>query len=231
MESQERYRPSVEEATTNLYNYLKLTDAPQRADAIFVLGSANLSPAQKAYELYQAGYAKKIFAVASGGPLGGQKEWGMPECEKYKEELVALGVPADNVVIPTRDEQTINTLTEARTAISFMREHGVYPKRVLVIARPFHQRRVNNTFLEQYINQGIEFINCPSDEPFDPTDTQTEQAIVREAERLYIYSDPTHRKNKQGRADIMKSDVPKEIIFSTVIVRQGLKKREEYRGN
>lgn len=231
MDSFERYRPPVTEAAQNLYDYLRIAGTPQPADAIFVLGSADLSPAKRAFDLYQVGYAKKIFAISAGGPLGGQKEWGMPECEKYKKELISLGVPEDDVIIPETQQQTTNTLAETKEAIPFMQLHGIDPKKVILVARPFHQRRVNNTFLKQYGDQGIEFINCPSDEPFDPTNTDTLGAIVREAERLYIYGSPTHRRNQQARADIMKFDIPKTVVFSAGIVRRELRKIGSYKGN
>lgn len=231
MDSFERYRPPVTEAAQNLYDYLRITDTPEPADAIFVLGSADLSPARKAYDLYQAGFAKKIFAVSSGGPLGGQKEWGMSECEKYKVELISLGIPEDDIIIPETEQQTTNTLAEAKESIPFMHLHGIDPKKIILVARPFHQRRVNNTFLKQYHEQGIEFINCPSDESFDPTNSDTLQAIVREAERLYIYSTSSHRRNQQGRADIMQLDIPKTVVFSAGTVRRELIKSGLYKGN
>lgn len=218
----ERYRPNIQDAAHEFYNFLKAKDNPQPADAIFILGSASLSPTQKAFELYQAGFAKKIFAVSKGGPLGGEKEWGMPECEKYKEELIRLGVSPEDIIIASKDKQTLNTLRETQMAIPFMKEYGLNPKRVLIVARPFHQRRVNDTFVQQYKDIGIEFLNCPSEENFDPNDIEMLKELVRQAERLSLYS---------HKGDIAKSDALWKNVIEAVTIRRYLKQIGAYKGD
>lgn len=210
----EKY-PSLEESIELFSDYLKMEDAPEQADAIFILGGSTLGPTLKAAELYKAGYAPKIVFIANEGKFSGSRIWGMPEFQKYREVLREAGVPEEAMVSAG---MSTNTLVEAKEAIPFMEKHGIDPNKVILISRPFHQRRAYATFKQQHPD--VHYINCPADEPLDINDPETRERLVAEAERLLDYG--TRKK------DIEKQEIPFKLRQAVVIVRKHLKSEGKY---
>ena len=204
----------LKKAVETFFKFLRIEDKPESSDSIFILGGASLAPVKKASELYAAGYSTKIGFISTGGNFGGDKVWGIPEDVKYRETLLQSGVPEGAVV---SKGLTSNTLAEAKAAIPFLKDGGVDPKKVILVARPTHQRRAFDTFRQQ--NPDTTFINCPADEPLDFNDIDTMKRLVAEAERLLDYS-------KKG--DIAKQDISLEVLKAAAIIRMELKNRGEY---
>lgn len=75
------------------WDFLNIKDAPRESDVIFVLGGASVAPVHRAYELYKKGFAPKIAFISTGGNFGGEKIWGVPENQKYRDVLLEFGDP------------------------------------------------------------------------------------------------------------------------------------------
>lgn len=195
-------------------NYLKIEDKPEKSDTIFILGGSSPAPIEKALELYNAGYSPKIAFISTGGNFGGEKVWNMPENEYYKKILIAGGVPEDAIVT---EGKTTNTLAEAKAAIPFLKEKGINPEKIILVARPIHQRRAFATFSQQH--KDVKYINCPANEPLDLDDPETLSRLVGEAERLLDYS---------KKDDIAKQEIPYDVLRAAVKIRNELKDRGVY---
>lgn len=130
-----------------------------RADAIFVFGEPNFYPASKAAELFEDGYAKNVFSIARKGTFS-NKEWRFHDSTMYKHYWKICGYGNRFYTSPI----AANTLEEAQKAISFMKEHDIVPKKVVLVASPVHQLRAYLTFKKH--NPNIEIINVMSDEGF-----------------------------------------------------------------
>lgn len=204
----------LERAATIFFNYLKIEDQPQVSDSIFILGGSSLAPVTKASELYRAGYSSHIAFISTGGRFGGDTVWGKPENEMYRETLQASGIPQEAIV---SDGITTNTLEEARAAIPFLEQRGMDPKKIILVARPIHQRRAFATFRQQHPE--VQYLNCPADEPLDLNDLDTRKRLVAEAERLLDYA---------RKGDIEKQEIPQEILRAAATIRMDLKKLGEY---
>lgn len=204
----------LKEAIEIFFNYLKIEDQPEKSDAIFILGGSSLEPVKRAAQLYRDGYAQKISFISTGGRFGGEKVWGIPENDKYRELLLELDVPEGAIV---SKGLTANTLAEAKAAIPFMKEKGISPKQVILVSRPIHQRRAFATFSQQYPE--VKYLNCPADEALDMKDPENAKRLVAEAERLLDYS-------KKG--DIEKQKIPIEVLKAAAKIRMELKRRGEY---
>jgi len=204
----------LQSAVETFSEYLNLKEEPEHADAIFILGGSSLAPVERAIELYKAGYAPKIAFISVGGKFGGEKVWGMPENVKYKEILVAAGIPEEAIIT---EGLTSNTLAEAKQAIPFIEKHGINPHSLILVSRPFHQRRAFATFSEQHPD--IKYINCPGDEPLDLDDPETHERLVQEAERLLDYS---------AKGDIDKQAMSRDILRAAATIRRDMKEKGTY---
>lgn len=209
-----------EEAAQELWNYLNLNDSPEPAAAIFVLGGASLKSVEKAKELYDRGFAPKIAFISGTGTFSGSKEWGMPEAQKYHEELIEMGVPESAIVYQSDPQkQSTNTLNEAQEAIPFLNENGINPQKLILVSRPIHQRRAFLTFVQQH-PEVEKFINCPADEPLNLNDPNQISFLISETERLLDYGVKKH--------DIQRPVIPYEILRAAATVRKYLKKSGAY---
>ena len=175
-----------------IWDFLKIKDAAQKADAIFILGGSSLIPVVKAAELYKKGFSKKIVFISKGGTFTNPK-WKDGEAKTYFRKLLSLGIPKKDILWVGL---TSNTLDEAKKAIRFMKESEINPKKVILTSRPLHQRRAYATFRKQ--NPKTQFINVPSDESFRFTKKIAER-LVGEIERLFLYA-------KKGDLEFQKFD-------------------------
>lgn len=204
----------LKKAIETFFNYLRIEDSPEVSDSIFVLGGSSLAPAIKALELYNAGYSSNISFISTGGKFGGDKVWNMPENEMYRKTLLKHNVSPEAII---SEGMTTNTLAEARAAIPFLKEHGIDPRQIILVARPIHQRRAFATFRQQHPE--VRYINCPADEQLDINDIDTQKRLVAEAERLLDYSQ---------KEDIKKQEIPYDVLRAAAAIRMDLKKRGEY---
>ena len=183
--------------------FLRLEDQPEKADAIFVLGEACLAPINRAAELYFKNYAPYISFTSIGGTYR-NKAWGVPEYVKYREVLNNLGIPVKSML---SIGLSTNTLEEARQSIPFLKKNGVNPEKIILVARPVHQRRVWATFAKQWPD--IKFINCPAKEDEIELDR-----LVGEVHRLMTYG---------AKGDLLQTPIPNNILKIVNRIREKLK--------
>ena len=212
--SPEEQPQALEQAAQTFFNYLNITDQPEEADVIFIVGGSSIKPTEKAAQLYKAGYAKKIAFVAIGGTFGGDKVWGMSEYEMYKKTLMELGIEEDAIMYSGLGT---NTKVEAQKAIPFLAENNVNVKKMILVSRPIHQRRAFATFENRHPE--VKYINCPANEPLDLNDLDTKKRLVAEAERILDYS-------KKG--DLQKQEIPYAVLRTAALIRRHLRVNGEY---
>ncbi len=123
---------------------LKLSDPPRRADAIIVLaggvgesgqaGQGYEERVQKALELYQSGYARKILFCSGYVFL-------FHETEMMKVLALSLGVPPEAILV---ESSAVNTRQNAVAVSKIAEDQGW--KTVLLVSSPYHMRRARLAF-------------------------------------------------------------------------------------
>lgn len=206
------FTQKVSTESSKVWNYLRLSEAPIKADAIFIVGEPSIAPVTKAIELWEQGYAQIITFVSYGGTYGVMKEWGMSEAEKYHQVLTARGIPQLSIVF---ESLTTNTLEEAKEAIHFLEKTGHDSRKIILVAIPVHQRRVYATFYKQ--NPGVKFINCPAEIPFSSGDSEMIKRLVGETDRLLEYGE---------RGDLEKQVIPEDISKAVGFLKRYLKNQQ-----
>lgn len=176
-----RVNAKVKSAAKKIWDFLKIVEAEQNADAIFILGGSSLLPVKKAAEIYKEGYSKKIAFISTGGTFTNPR-WKDGEARTYFRTLLSLGIPRKDILW---GELTSNTIDEAKEAIRFIRSKDLNPKKVILVDRPVHQRRAFATFKKQ--NPKVQFINVPCNESFRFTKGLVKR-ILAELERLKTYA-------------------------------------------
>lgn len=192
------YISGSKQPSVPLCSFPKMTEL-KKCDAILALGSNDLSTPHQAAELYHliSKTNPGITVIASG--LGGhttvpKAPFSVPEAEKYRVELMRLGVPKKSVLV---DPESRNSGANIQNSFRLLSETGHIPERIALIQTPAAQLRANLTFEKQWGDNGWEYyISWP---PVLPSIKRLSEDKVnyylayalREAATTYLYSSET----------------------------------------
>ncbi|OZM84320.1 hypothetical protein CFP66_03650 [Pseudonocardia sp. MH-G8] len=129
------------QAVEALWDYHNLRHEPRRTDVGIGLGSHDLSVATTAAELYSQGMFPLIVFTGANSPTTAQR-FPRGEAVHYREHAVALGVPADSILIDDAATNTGENITNTRALLA---DAGQTPRAVTLITRPYQQRRAYAT--------------------------------------------------------------------------------------
>jgi uncharacterized SAM-binding protein YcdF (DUF218 family) len=151
----------------DITSFIFLEDEPIKADIILIPGSASPQPAERAAELYRAGWAKLI--LPSGkfsykrqrfeGPVELRDRYAGPyetEWEFLRDVLIKNGAP-ENAVL--REDQSTHTVDNAIFSRQVLDGSGLAVHSALLCCRAYHARRCLMTF--GWAFPGVEFAVCP----------------------------------------------------------------------
>ncbi len=124
-----------------LWAYHDLRHELRRSDVGIGLGSHDLGVAIYIAELYHQGLFPRIVFTGANAPTTIDR-FPRGEAIHYRDHAVTLGVPADVISMETNAANTSENLTYSR---KILEEAGVQPDSVLLISRPYQQRRAYAT--------------------------------------------------------------------------------------
>lgn len=182
-----------------LDRYLSVSDTPSAADLIFVFGGITMPEVwQKALELYNEGFAKKIYIAGGLGKKSKADKIETPEAETIKGFLVKNGIPSDAVIAETESTNTLENIMNAKQILQLA-------STVIAISKPFHMRRVLATFAMHYPR--LKILCCPPNLVYDKLSGDERkyysERMLGELERLDVYA-------KKG--DIAPQEVPSTVM-------------------
>jgi uncharacterized SAM-binding protein YcdF (DUF218 family) len=129
-----------------IWNYMLLKHPLKKADVIFVLGNRDTRIAQYASKLFKEGWAPLLLFSGSGSVhnhLPGREQFvNSTEAEVFAEIAKAEGVPSGSILI---ENESQNTGQNYEFAIDLLRTHGVEPKIVIAVQKPYMERRTYAT--------------------------------------------------------------------------------------
>jgi uncharacterized SAM-binding protein YcdF (DUF218 family) len=125
-----------------IWDYHRLNHALVPADAILVLCSHDTAVAARGAELWLQGWAPLL--IYSGG-LGSitRRLWSEPEADQFARIAIAMGVPADRILI---ENQSTNTGENVRLTRALLEARGLDPGRFILVQKPYMERRSYATF-------------------------------------------------------------------------------------
>jgi uncharacterized SAM-binding protein YcdF (DUF218 family) len=124
-----------------LWAYHDMHHELRPVDVCIGLGSHDLGVATYTAQLYQQGLFPWIVFTGANAPTTIER-FPRGEAVHYRDHAIGLGVPAEAISVETQAANTSQNLTYSRTVL----EHaGIQPKSVLLISRPYQQRRAYAT--------------------------------------------------------------------------------------
>ncbi|MEK7154764.1 MAG: YdcF family protein [Patescibacteria group bacterium] len=122
----------------SITNFVFAQNPPSQADVIIVPGSSHRQLALTAVKLYKKRLAKKIIFTG-----GFNQKLGKSEADFGTEIALKKGVPDIYIL---RETKSKNTKENALQALVVIKKHKLAFKKILLISKPYHARRLKMTF-------------------------------------------------------------------------------------
>ena len=137
-----------------IWDYHHLNHRLQPADCILVLGSHDTRVAERGARLWLDGLAPWL--IFSGG-LGRLTDtmWTEPEADIFARIATAMGVPPEKILTENR---STNTGQNIAFTFDLLRKHGITVRRMILVQKPYMERRTNATFLKQWPGEPVEIM-------------------------------------------------------------------------
>jgi uncharacterized SAM-binding protein YcdF (DUF218 family) len=125
-----------------IWRYHQMNHPLVKSDVILVLCSHDIRVAERGAELFLDGWAPLL--VFSGG-LGAITKhiWDEPEADQFAKVAAAMGVPKQCILV---ENQSTNTGENILFTRRLMDDVGIDPKSVLLVQKPYMERRSYATF-------------------------------------------------------------------------------------
>lgn len=127
--------------TQRLWDYHQMGHTPRPCSVAIGLGSHDLGVADTAVDLYRRDMAPLLVFTGATSPTTRER---MPrgEAVHYRERALELGVPSSAVLVETRARNTGENIRFSRALLA---EAGVDVSSVLLISKPYEERRAYAT--------------------------------------------------------------------------------------
>ncbi|MFH9333077.1 YdcF family protein [Streptomyces althioticus] len=124
-----------------VWDYHQMGHAPRPCSVAIGLGSHDLGVADTAVDLYKRGLAPLLVFTGATSPTTRER---MPrgEAVHYRERALELGVPSEAILV---EPHARNTGANIRFSRKLLEESGVEVASVLLISKPYEERRAYAT--------------------------------------------------------------------------------------
>src|SRR4051794_28542189 len=170
-----------------LWDHHRMHHTPRPCSVAIGLGSHDLGVADAAVDLYRRGMAPLlVFTGATSRTTRARVPRG--EAVHYRERALELGVPGSAVLVEPRAR---NTGENIRFSRALLEEAGVGVSSVLLISKPYEERRAHATARKVW--PGVEFVSASQPMTFEEylTSIQDDHMVVNmlvgALQRLMIY--------------------------------------------
>jgi len=132
----------VDSLAQKIWDYHRLGHQLEKADLILTLGSNDPRVAVHAAELWRAGWAPWLLMSGGSGRLT-RELYDRPEAELFAQIALDRGVPSSALIVEPASTNTGENIVFSRQRLS---ELGLAPHRVILVQKPYMERRAYATF-------------------------------------------------------------------------------------
>ena len=212
----------VLELATIVWNYHQMHHPLQKADCIFVLGSHDTRVAERGAELYLQGWAPLLIFSGGLGRLT-KGEWTETEAALFARIAIEKGVPAEAILIEDKSTNTGENILFTR---KLLEEKQLFPKRFILVQKPYMERRTFATFQKQWPGNEI-IVTSPriSFADYATPETPMEKVIqimVGDLQRIKLYAAKGFQTEQHIPADVWQAfEQLVALGFDKQLVKEG----------
>jgi uncharacterized SAM-binding protein YcdF (DUF218 family) len=131
----------IDALAKRIWDYMRLNQTLAPADCILVFGSHDVRVAKYGAELFLRKLASRMVFSGKRGRL--TEEWRETEAEKFARVAVRAGVPRGKILI---EREAGNTGENVLYTKRLLAKRGLDPRRLIVVHKPYMERRAWATF-------------------------------------------------------------------------------------
>jgi len=132
-------KPEILSLGQILWDYHKMNHKLKKADAIWALGSNNLTVAKVASQLYLDGWAPLL--IFSGG-IGPRTQIHQPESHKFRDIALQMGIPKEAIII---EDKSTNSSENILFTKELLENQDTNLNHVILVQKPYMERRAYAT--------------------------------------------------------------------------------------
>jgi uncharacterized SAM-binding protein YcdF (DUF218 family) len=172
-----------------VWDYHQMGHTPRPCSVAIGLGSHDLGVADTAVDLYKRGMAPLLVCTGATSPTT-QERMPRGEAVHYRERALELGVPSEAILV---EPHARNTGENIRFSRKLLEESGVKVSSVLLISKPYEERRAYATARKLW--PGVEVVSASTPMTFaEYVDSIGDARLVIDMlvgalQRLMIYPD------------------------------------------
>ena len=129
-----------------IWDYMHMHHTLAPSDVILTLGSNDLRVAEHAADCYLKGLAPLLMFSGNVGALT-HGVFAQPEAELFAATAINKGVPREAILC---EPESTNTGDNLRFSYRLLQRHGLTPQRLILVQKPYMERRTYATFMQQW---------------------------------------------------------------------------------
>ena len=180
---------TTDQLAQTLWDYMCLKHELEPSDVILVLGSNDLRVAAHAADLYLRGLAPWVVFSGNVGRLT-EGVFTKTEAEAFADVALAKGVPASAILLEPRSTNTGENIDMSRELLA---AHGLDPQRLIVVQKPYMERRGYATFMKRWPGKEVRMSSPPLSFEDYPNELLPKDFIIHvlvgDVQRIRVYSD------------------------------------------
>jgi uncharacterized SAM-binding protein YcdF (DUF218 family) len=179
---------TVDRWARTLWDYHRLGQELRPADAIVALGSHDARVAERAADVFLAGWAPVLVTSGATGAL--TEGWTRTEAEVFADVAAARGVPREKILLESRSTNTGENVVFSRALLA---GRGIEPRTVIAVQKPYMERRTLATFEARWA--GLDVVVTSPHLGFDEYTSgsiapdEVVHIMVGDLQRLWLYAE------------------------------------------
>ena len=178
-----------DELARTLWDYMLLRHELAEADVILVLGSNDVRVGEHGARLFLRGLAPIMVCSGHVGRLSAG-HFEKSEAETFADAAVRLGVPRSAILLEPASTNTGENIDRSRALLA---SRGIHPRRVIVVQKPYMERRAWATFKRRWPEPELQVTSPPI--PYDDYPTPeiprglVINIMVGDVQRMRLYAE------------------------------------------
>lgn len=167
---------NVDEHAKAIFNYMLLDMPIEKSDAILGLGSSEKRVAERSSQLLLDGYSDLLVFSGGYGKIT-QHSNNSPEAEVFKNIALNMNVPTEKILT---EDKSSNTGENIRFTEKLLNDEGIKIKSLIVVTKPYMERRAYATLKKQWSDSNIQLIVTSPQLSYEDmfTDPQSKEQFI-----------------------------------------------------
>lgn len=143
---------TVDDYAQELLQYMRLDTLIAKSDILIGMGALDTRIAERTAQLFLEGYGEYIVFTGGLGKITKHAQT-QTEAEKFRDIAIEMGVPNDKIFL---EREATNTGENIILVQKLLEEKGLKPESLLVVTKPYMERRVWAAYKKQWRDKDAE---------------------------------------------------------------------------